>query len=126
MMCERCLERVMDINPEFIEIMKAVEPEYRELENRLREAFRRITRIEVVDESNTPIELSKEQQEQFQREQDKLMGILGMAAALGWFTALECNSKQDIQMHTHPLMSMLQEQINNGDAYRYLARQQRH
>lgn len=125
-MCERCLERAQGINPELIEIMKAVEPEYRELENKLREAFRSITSTEVVDETDTPIDLPKEYQEQFQREQDKLMGILGMAAALGWFTALECDSKQDTQMHAHPLMSMLQEQINNGDAYRYLARQQRH
>lgn len=125
-MCDRCLEKAMEINPDLIRVMKAVEPEYRELENRLREAFRSITKTEVVDETDTPIDLPKEYQEQFQREQDKLMGILGMAAALGWFTALECDSKHDTQMHAHPMMSMLQEQINNGDAYRYLARQQRH
>ena len=125
-MCEACLEKAMEINPDLIRVMKAVEPEYRELENKLREQFKAITKTEVVDETDTLIDVPQEHQEQFQREQDKLMGILGMAAALGWFTALECDSKQDTQMHAHPLMSMLQEQINNGDAYRYLARQQRH
>lgn len=125
-MCDECLKRAMAVDPKLISFMKEIEPEYHALQDKLRDMMKVLLKTEIVDEDDQPAEIAPEHQAQFDQEHAKLQGIIGMAAAVGWFTALECDSKQDTQMHAHPLMSMLQEQINNGDAYRYLARQQRH
>lgn len=125
-MCEKCLERAMAVDPKLISFMKEIEPEYHALQNKLREMMRVLLKSDLVNQDNEPVELNAEEQAQFDLEHGKLQGIIGMAAAIGWFTALECNDTQDAQVHAHAMFQMMQSKLNEGDAYRYLFKMQRH
>ena len=77
-------------------------------------------------QDNEEAEVHEDHKAQFEEEQVKLFNIIGMSAALGWFTAHECDDQNDTQMHAHAMFQMIQSKLNEGDAYRYLFKIRRH
>ena len=125
-MCDECLKRAMAVDPKLISFMKEIEPEYHALQAKLRDMMKVLLKTEIVDEDDMPTEVAPEHQAQFDQEHAKLQGIIGMAAAIGWFTALECDDANDAQVHAHAMFQMMQSKLNEGDAYRYLFKMRRH
>ena len=125
-MYDECLKRAMAVDPKLISFMKEIEPEYHALQAKLRDMMKVLLKTEIVDEDDMPAEVAPEHQAQFNLEHAKLQGIIGMAAAIGWFTALECDDTNDAQVHAHAMFQMMQSKLDEGDAYRYLFKMQRH
>lgn len=125
-MYDECLKRAMAVDPKLISFMKEIEPEYHALQDKLRDMMKVLLKTEIVDEDDQPAEIAPEHQAQFDQEHAKLQGIIGMAAAVGWFTALECEDTHDAQVHAHAMFQMMQSKLNEGDAYRYLFKMQKH
>ena len=125
-MCDKCLERAMEVDQKLVDLMKVIEPEYHALQAKIGTKIRELMKVEIVDEDDQEAEVRDEHKAQFEAEQVKLFNIIGMSAALGWFTALECDDQHDTQMHAHAMFQMIQSKLNEGDAYRYLFKIRRH
>lgn len=125
-MCDNCLKKAMDVNPKLIKLMGEIENDYRALEAKLSDGIRLINAVEIVDEQDQPAEIDPKYAAQFEAEQRKMFNSMGVAAALGWFTALNCDSMEETQVHAHGIFQMLQQKLNEADDYRYLFKMRRH
>lgn len=117
-MCENCVQRAADIDPRLIKIMDQIEPEFRALASKMQELFKELTPMTIKNIDGEETEIPEELKNEFEKRHAYFARTMGMAAAFGWFSAIDAESTQDIIQHVPPIMQTIQSTLNDGNAYR--------
>lgn len=118
-MCQKCIEQAAQIDPEFLKLMKELEPEYRALEAKAGPRIREIFKMTLVDEEGEvdTDDLDPEALKEIRESITHLSGVMAMASLVGWHAVSNVASMEEAMMQMQPMMGALNKAINDSLAY---------
>ena len=118
-MCQKCIEQAAQIDPEFLKLMKELEPEYRALEAKAGPRIREIFKMTLVDEDGDvdTEDMDPEALKEIRESIAHLSGVMAMASLVGWHAVSNVVSKEEAMMQMTPMMGALNKAINDSLAY---------